>query len=138
MIPNIAEAPIGLIKNANTNTPGAVLDSAGMLNILQAALGSGTRVKLTGITGDSTEAEIADAVFPVITTDGKRYLTRIKGQNIIARKATNCIMSLAVLMKAGYDVKFRVNLYVSKAKRARAGFQCMSTSFLRCRVTVKI
>jgi hypothetical protein len=117
MIPNIAEAPIGLIKNANTNTPGAVLDSAGMLNILQAALGSGTRVKLTGITGDSTEAEIADAVFPVITTDGKRYLTRIKGQNIIARKATNCIMSLAVLMKAGYDVRFRVGA----AKNAKDG-----------------
>ena len=91
------------------NTPGAVLDSAGMLNILQGdPLGSGTRVKLTGITGDSTEAEIADAVFPVITTDGKRYLIRIQGQNIIAKKATNCIMSLAVLMKAGYDVKFRV------------------------------
>jgi hypothetical protein len=97
MIPNIAEAPIGLIKNANTNTPGAVLDSAGMLNILQAALGSGTRVKLT--------------------TDGKRYLTRIKGQNIIARKATNCIMSLAVLMKAGYDVRFRVGA----AKNAKDG-----------------
>jgi hypothetical protein len=69
------------------NTPGAVLDSAGMLNILQGTLGSGTRVKLTGITGDSTEAEITDAVFPVITTDGKRYLIRIQGQNIIARKA---------------------------------------------------
>ena len=71
------------------NTPGAVLDSAGMLNILQGALGSGTRVKLTGITGDSTEAEIADAVFPVITTDGKSYLIRIQGQNIITKKATN-------------------------------------------------
>ena len=68
------------------NTPGAVLDSGGMLNILQGALGSGTRVKLTGITGDSTEAEIADAVFPVITTEGKRYLIRIQGQNIIAKK----------------------------------------------------
>jgi hypothetical protein len=42
------------------NIPGAVIDTAGMLNILQGALGSGTRVKLTGITGDSTEAEIAD------------------------------------------------------------------------------
>jgi hypothetical protein len=90
------------------NTPGAVLDSAGMLNILQGELGSGTRVKLTGITGDSSEAEIADAIFPVVTTDGKRYLIRIQGKNIIAKKATNCIMSLAVLMKAGYDVKFRV------------------------------
>ena len=71
------------------NTPGAVLemDSAGMLNILQGALGSGTHVKLTGITGDSTEAEIADAVFPVITTDGKSDLIRIQGQN---KKATNC------------------------------------------------
>ena len=75
------------------NTPGAVLDSAGMLNILQGALDSGTLVKLTGTTGDSTEAEIADTVFPVITTDEKRYPIRIQGQNIIAKKATNCIMS---------------------------------------------
>ena len=90
------------------NTPGAVLDSGGMLNILQGSLGAGTRVKLTGITGDSSEAEIADAIFPVITNDGKRYLIRIQGQNIIAKRATNSIMSLAVLMKAGYDVKFRV------------------------------
>ena len=75
------------------NTPEAVLDSAGMLNILQGALGSGTRVKLTGITGDSTEAEIADAVLPVITTDGKRYLIRIQGQNIIAkrRQTASCL-----------------------------------------------
>ena len=70
------------------NTPGAVLDSAGMLNLLQGALDSGTLVNLTGTTGDSTEAEIADAVFPVITTDEKRYLIRIQGQNIIAKKAT--------------------------------------------------
>ena len=69
------------------NTPGAVLDSAGMLNILQGALGSGTRVNLTGITGDSSEAEIADAMFPVVTKDGKRYLIRIQGQNIIAKKS---------------------------------------------------
>lgn len=89
------------------NTPGAVLDSGGMLNILQGTLGVGKRVKLIGITGDSSEAEIADAVFPVVTKDGRRYLIRIQGENIIAKKATNSIMSLAVLMKAGYDVKFR-------------------------------
>ena len=64
-------------------------------------------MKLTGITGDSSEAEIADAVFPVVTNDGNRYLIRIQGKNIIAKKATNSITSLAVLMKAGY-VKFRV------------------------------
>ena len=60
------------------------------------------KTKLTGITSDSTEAEIADAVFPVITTDGKRYFIRIQGQNIIAKKATNCIMSLAVLMTSDF------------------------------------
>ena len=90
------------------NTPGAVLDSGGMLNILQGALGAGTRVKLTGITGDSSEAEFVDAIFPVVTKDQQRYLIRIQGQNIVARKATNTIMSLAVLLKAGYDVKFKV------------------------------
>ena len=90
------------------NTPGAVLDSAAMLNILQGTQGSGTRVRLMGITGDSSEAEIADAAFPVVTKDGKRFLIRIRGSNIIAKKATNSILSLAVLLKAGYDVKFRV------------------------------
>ena len=90
------------------NTPGAVLDSGGMLNILQGALGAGTRVKLTGITGDSSEAEFVDAIFPVVTKDQQRYLIRIQGQNIVATKATNTIMSLAVLLKAGYDVKFKV------------------------------
>ena len=79
-----------------------------MLNILQGALGAGTRVKLTGITGDSSEAEFVDAIFPVVTKDQQRYLIRIQGQNIVARKATNTIMSLAVLLKAGYDVKFKV------------------------------
>jgi hypothetical protein len=89
------------------NTPRVVLDSAGVLNILQGYLSSWTRVKLTGITGSSTEAEIADAVFPVISTDGKRYLIHIQFQNIIA-EATNRIMSLAVLMKARYVAEFRV------------------------------
>ena len=79
-----------------------------MLNILQGALGAGTRVKLTGITGDSSEAEFVDAIFPVVTKDQQRYLIRIQGQNIVATKATNTIMSLAVLLKAGYDVKFKV------------------------------
>ena len=72
-----------------------------MLNILQGALGAGTRVKLTGITGDSSEAEFVDAIFPVVTKDQQRYLIRIQGQNIVATKATNTIMSLAVLLKAG-------------------------------------
>ena len=89
------------------NTPGAVLDSAAMVNILQGARGSGTRVRLMGITGDSSEAEIADAVFPVVTKDRKQYLIRIRGNNIIAKKATNSILSLAVLLKAGYEVQFR-------------------------------
>jgi uncharacterized protein YjgD (DUF1641 family) len=89
------------------NTPGAVLDSAAMVNILQGARGSGTRVRLMGITGDSSEAEIADAVFPVVTKDKKQYLIRIRGNNIIAKKATNSILSLAVLLKARYDVQFR-------------------------------
>ena len=98
------------------NTPGAVLDSAGMLNILQGdPLGSGTRVKLTGITGDSTEAEIADAVFHVITTDGKRYLIRNTWRLPMWNKP-EC----------------------QQAKRTRAASLCMSTSFLRCRATVKI
>ena len=70
------------------------------LSRFSAVAGAGTRVKLTGITGDSSEAEFVDAIFPVVTKDQQRYLIRIQGQNIVATKATNTIMSLAVLLKA--------------------------------------
>ena len=90
------------------HTPGTVLDSGAQVNILEGTLGSGTRVQLTGITGATTEAERADAVFPVIAADGSRHVISIRGKNIVATRTTDNILSLAVLLKAGYKVSFRV------------------------------
>jgi hypothetical protein len=87
------------------HTPGTVLDSGAQVNILEGNLGSGTRIQLTGITGATAEAERADAVFPVLAADGSRHPISIRGKNIVASRATDDILSLAVLLKAVY--KFR-------------------------------
>jgi hypothetical protein len=56
------------------HTPGTVLDSGAQVNMFEGTLGFGTRIQLTGITGATTEAERADAVFPVLAADGSpRY-----------------------------------------------------------------
>ena len=109
------------------HTPGTVLDSGAQVNILEGTLGSGTRIQLTGITGAATEAERADAMFPVIAADGSRHAISIRGKNIVATRTTDNILSLAVLLKAGYKVNFRVgtdidptdggDLYTPKGKR---------------------
>jgi hypothetical protein len=89
-------------------TPGTVLDSGAQVNILEGTIGSGTRIQLTGITGATTEAERADAMFPVLAADGSRHAISICGNNIVATRTTDNILSLAVLLKAGYKVEFRV------------------------------
>jgi hypothetical protein len=109
------------------HTPGTVLDSGAQVNILEGALGSGTRIQLTGITGSTTEAERADAMFPVLAADGSRHAISIRGKNIVATRTTDNILSLAVLLKAGYKVEFRVgtdldptvggDLYTLKVRR---------------------
>jgi hypothetical protein len=90
------------------HTPGTVLDSGAQVNILEGTLGSGTRIQLTGITGATTETERADAMFPVLAADGSRHAISIRGKNIVATRTTDNILSLAVLLKAGYKVEFRV------------------------------
>lgn len=114
------------------HTPGTVLDSGAQVNILEGTLGSGTRIQLTGITGATIEAERADAVFPVIAADGSRHVISIRGKNIVATRTTDNILSLAVLLKAGYKVSFRVgtdldptdggDLYTPKGKRIALAF----------------
>jgi hypothetical protein len=109
------------------HTPGTVLDSCAQVNILEGTLGSGTRIQRTGITGDTTEAERADAMFPVLDTDGSRHVISIRGKNIVTTRTTDNILSLAVLLKAGYKVEFCVatdldptdggDLYTPKGKR---------------------
>ena len=78
------------------HTPGNVLDSGAQVNILEGTLGSGTRIQLTGITGattEVTEAERADAMFPVLAADGSRHAISIRGKNIVATRATDNILS---------------------------------------------
>ena len=109
------------------HTPGTVLDSSAQVNILEGTLGSGTRIQLTGITGATTEAERAAAVFPVLAANGSRHAISIRGNNIVDTRAKDNILSLAVLLKAGYKVNFRVgtdlditdggDLYTPKGKR---------------------
>ena len=109
------------------HAPGTVLNRGAQVNILEGTLGSGTRIQLTGITGATAEAERADAVFPVLAADGSRHPISIRGKNIVASRATVNILSLAVLLKAGYKVNFCVgtdldptdggDLYTPKGKR---------------------
>jgi len=66
-------------------------------------------------------------VFPVIAADGSRHAISIRGKNIVATRTTDNILFLAVLLKAGYKVNFRVgtdldptdggDLYTPKGKR---------------------
>ena len=106
------------------HTPGTVLDSGAQVNILEGTLGSGTRIQLTGITGATIEAERADAVFPVIAADGSRHVISIRGKNIVATRTTDNILSLAVLLKAGYKVSFRVSLTESRTLTPRMEVTC--------------
>jgi hypothetical protein len=90
----------------SAGSPGTVLDSE--VNILEGDLGSGTRIQLTGITAATTEAETAEAMFPVIAADGSRHALSMRGKNMVGTYATDNILSLAVLLKAGYKFDFRV------------------------------
>ena len=71
------------------HTPGTVLDSGAQVNILDGTLGSSTSIQLTDITGTTTEAERADSVFPVLAADGSRHAISIRGNNIVATRATD-------------------------------------------------
>ena len=57
---------------------------------------------LKGITGDNVDAERAD----VTTTEGKRYAIFMQNQALVVDKETETLLSVAVLLKAGFDVKF--------------------------------
>ena len=71
-------------------------------------------------------------MFPVIAADGSRHVISIRGKNIVATRTTDNILSLAVLLKAGYKVSFRVgtdldptdggDLYTPKGKRIALAF----------------
>ena len=70
------------------------------------ARGKGERILPKGITGDTVNAERADVVFPVTTIEGKRYAIFMRNQSLVVDKETETLLSVAVLLKAGFDVKF--------------------------------
>ena len=58
------------------------------------------------MTGDTVDTERAGVVFEVTTTEGKRYAIFMQNQALVVDKETETLLSLAVLIKTGYDVKF--------------------------------
>ncbi len=46
------------------------------------------------------------SLFPVTTIEGKRYAIFMRNQTLVVDKETETLLSVAVLLKAGFDVKF--------------------------------
>jgi hypothetical protein len=82
------------------------VDTAAQLHVCKGARGKGERILLKGITGYTVNAERADVVFPVTTIEGKRYAIFMRNQTLVVDKETETLLSVAVLLKAGFDVKF--------------------------------
>jgi hypothetical protein len=82
------------------------VDTVAQLHVCQGARGKGERILLKGITGDTVNAERADVVFPVTTIEGKRYAIFMQNQTLVVDKESETLLSVAVLPKAGFDVKF--------------------------------
>jgi hypothetical protein len=77
--------------------------------VCQGARGKGQPIKvilLKGITGDTVNAKRADVAFPVTTIEDKRYAIFMRNQTLVVDKETETLLSVAVLLKAGFDVKF--------------------------------
>jgi hypothetical protein len=82
------------------------VDAAAQFHVCKGARWKGERILLKGITGDTVNAERADVVFPVNTIEGKRYAIFMRNQTLAVDKETDTLLSVAVLLKAGFDVKF--------------------------------
>ncbi len=65
-----------------------------------------------GVTGDGIQAEIADVTFPVLTATNKLLVIDTTnsqpGSTLLVEKTKDNIISLAVLLKAGFKVDFVV------------------------------
>jgi len=82
------------------------VDTSAQLHVCQSARGKGQPILLKGITGDMVNAERADVAFPVTTIEDKRYAIFMRNQTFVVDKETETLLSVAVLLKAGFDVKF--------------------------------
>ena len=94
------------------DTTASILDSGAMASIIQGTQGTGSRVQLVGVTGDKIQAEIADVTFPVLTATNELYVIDTTnsqpGSTLLVEKTKDNILSLTVLLKAGFKVDFAV------------------------------
>ena len=63
-------------------------------------------IQLTGVTGHTTSAEVADVVYPILTESRKPYAFATRGTTLVLTDTKDKIISLAVLLKAGFKVDF--------------------------------
>ena len=88
--------------------------------------GTGSRVQLVGDTSTGIQAEIADVTFPVLTATNELYVIDTTnsqpGSTLLVEKTKDNIISLAILLKAGFKVDYvetpqhRATAYYSPAK----------------------
>ncbi len=94
------------------HTTASILDSGAMASIIQGTQGTGSRVQLVVVTGDGIQAEIAVITFPVLTATNELHVIDTTnsqpGSALLVEKTKDNIISLAVLLKAGFKVDFAV------------------------------
>ena len=94
------------------DTTASILESGAMASIIQGTQGTGSRVQLVGVTGADIQAEIADVTFPVLTVTNELYVIDTtnsqSGSTLLVEKTKDNIISLVVLLKAGFKVDFAV------------------------------
>jgi hypothetical protein len=94
------------------DTTTSILDSGAMVSIIQRTQGTGSRVQLVGVTGDVIQAEITDVTFPVLTATNELYVIDTTnsqpGSTLLVDKTKDNIISLVILLKAGFKVDFTV------------------------------
>jgi hypothetical protein len=95
-------------------TTASILDSGAMASIIQGTQGTSSRVQLVGVTGDDIQTETADVTFPVLTATNEFYVIDTTnsqpGSTLLMEKTKDNIISLAVLLNAGFVVDFAVDL----------------------------
>ena len=78
--------------------------------IIEGTQGTGARVRLVGVTGTGVDAELADVIFPVRTATDEPYTIDTTGSQagstLLVERTKDTILSLAVLLKAKFQVDF--------------------------------
>ena len=94
------------------DTTASILDSGPMASIIQGTQGTGSRVQLVGVTGDGIQVEITDVTFPVLTATNELYVIDTTnsqpGSTLLVEQTQDNILSLVVLLKAGFKLDFAV------------------------------